>query len=400
MVKGMKDAFVRVKDKNDYYDYNLLAVVILLTCFGLVMLYSTTAYMAELQFDGNDMYYFSKQAIISAVCIVIAIGVSFLDYHILHKLSGFILFTSIVLMVLVQSPLGVTVYGARRWLNLGIRFQPSEIAKIAAITYIPVIIIKMGKQFKGLKACMIPLGVGAILFLSAYIFTDNLSTAIIIMGIVCIIVFVAHPKTLPFLWVALGGILFLGIGIAVLHMTMEVSDSFRLQRILVWLEPEKYSEKGGYQILQALYALGSGGLFGKGLGNSIQKLGQLPEAQNDMIFSIVCEELGIFGAGIVIVLFGYLIYRLYFIARNASDLYGSLMVAGVMGHISIQVIFNLCVVLNIFPTTGITLPFISYGGTSILFIMLEMALVLSVSRQIKIKKIETNLWGEVIEYSS
>lgn len=397
MVKGIKKAIARVRNKSDYYDYNLLAVVILLTCFGLVMLYSTSAYMAELEFEGNDMYYFAKQAMISAVCIIIAICISFVDYHILYKLSGLILFAAIVLMALVQSPLGVTVYGARRWLNLGVQFQPSEVAKIAAIVYVPVMIVKMGKRYRGIGPCIPPLIIGAVLFFCAYEFTDNLSTAIIIFGIVCVIVFVAHPRTLPFLLLILGGVVVIGVGVYFLSSMMDTSDNFRLRRILVWLDPEKYSDDGGYQILQALYALGSGGFFGKGLGNSTQKLGPLPEAQNDMIFSIICEELGIFGAAIVLLLFGYLIYRLFFIAQNAPDLFGSLMVVGIMGHISLQVIFNICVVINLIPTTGITLPFVSYGGTSILFLMLEMALALSVSRQIKFKDDEKDLWGEVAE---
>lgn len=396
MVKGLKKAIARVLNKSDYYDYNLLAVVILLTCFGLVMLYSTSAYMAELELE-NDMYYFAKQALISAACILVAIGVSFIDYHILYKLSGFILFVAIVLMLLVQTPLGVTVYGARRWLNLGIQFQPSEVAKIAAIVYIPVMIVKMGRRYKGFAACIPPLFVGFVLFYCAYQFTDNLSTALIILGIVCLIVFVAHPRTIPFLLVVLAVAVAIGVGIYFVSNMMDESTSFRLNRILVWLDPKKHSDDGGYQILQALYALGSGGFFGKGLGNSAQKLGPVPEAQNDMIFSIICEELGIFGAAIVILMFGYMIYRLFFISQNAPDLFGSLMAIGIMAHISLQVILNICVVLNLIPTTGITLPFISYGGTSILFLMLEMALALSISRKIKFKNKDVDLWGEVAE---
>ena len=396
MVKGLKKAIARVLNKSDYYDYNLLAVVILLTCFGLVMLYSTSAYMAELELE-NDMYYFAKQALISAACILVAIGVSFIDYHILYKLSGFILLVAIVLMLLVQTPLGVTVYGARRWLNLGIQFQPSEVAKIAAIVYIPVMIVKMGRRYKGFAACIPPLFVGFVLFYCAYQFTDNLSTALIILGIVCLIVFVAHPRTIPFLLVVLAVAVAIGVGIYFVSNMMDESTSFRLNRILVWLDPKKHSDDGGYQILQALYALGPGGFFGQGLGNSAQKLGPVPEAQNDMIFSIICEELGIFGAAIVILMFGYMIYRLFFISQNAPDLFGSLMAIGIMAHISLQVILNICVVLNLIPTTGITLPFISYGGTSILFLMLEMALALSISRKIKFKNKDVDLWGEVAE---
>ncbi|MBQ1493082.1 MAG: FtsW/RodA/SpoVE family cell cycle protein, partial [Blautia sp.] len=154
---------------------------------------------------------------------------------------------------------------------------------------------------------------------------------------------------------------------------------------LVWLEPERYANGYGYQTLQALYAIGSGGFSGRGLGNSIQKLGSIPEAQNDMIFSIICEELGVCGAILVLALFGYLLYRLFFIAQNAPDLFGSMLVSGVFIHIALQVILNVAVVLNVIPNTGVTLPFISYGGTSILFLMVEMSICLAVAKQIKIQ---------------
>lgn len=372
--------------QGDYFDYNLLAVIILLTCFGLVMLYSTSAYVAELKFKGDDMYYFRKQALVSAGCIIGAILISFLDYHVLYKCAGIIYIVSVILMMLVQSPLGVTAKGARRWLKIGIQFQPSEIAKIAMIVAIPALIVKLGNMYKGLKPVIIGLSMAFGLFLCAWQFTDNLSTAIIIFGIACLILFVAHPKTRPFLIVAAIGAILVVVLVFVLQASMEDSKNFRIQRVLVWLDPEKYSEEGGYQILQALYALGSGGFFGKGLGNSTQKLGPVPEAQNDMIFSIICEELGIFGGAIVLLLFGYLIYRLFFIARNASDLFGSLMVTGIMAHISLQVILNICVVINLIPTTGVTLPFVSYGGTSVLFLMAEMAIAMSVSRGIRFQK--------------
>jgi len=166
-------------------------------------------------------------------------------------------------------------------------------------------------------------------------------------------------------------------------MDVGATENFRLRRILVWLHPEDFASGAGYQTIQALYAIGSGGFFGRGLGNSIQKLGSVPEAQNDMIFSIICEELGIFGGIIVLLLFAYLLYRLFFIAQNAPDLVGSLMVTGIFIHIALQVILNIAVVLNLMPNTGITLPFISYGGTSVVFLMSEMGLALSVARRIK-----------------
>ncbi|HUM82372.1 MAG TPA: putative peptidoglycan glycosyltransferase FtsW [Lachnospiraceae bacterium] len=383
------------KRKTDYYDYSLVAVILLLTGFGLVMLYSTSAYTAQVKF-GNDMYYFSKQAIISICAIVLAILLSLLDYHILWKVGGFIFVAALALMALVRSPLGVSVNGARRWLKLGVQFQPSELAKIAVIVLVPLLIVKMGRRFKGIKACLLPLFAGALLAFFAYYFTENLSTAIIIFLMDCVIIFVAHPRTAPFIILAAVGAALIAAGVYVLWKYASSGTSFRISRILVWQNPEKYADGDGYQILQALYALGSGGLFGKGLGNSTQKLGALPEAQNDMIFSIVCEELGIFGGILVILLFIYMLYRLFFIAQNAPDLYGSLMVTGIFAHISLQVILNICVVLNLIPTTGITLPFISYGGTSVLLLMLEMSVALSVSRKIRFRKEERDLWGDVV----
>lgn len=378
----------KTKKKTDYYDYSLLAVIILLTCFGLVMLYSTSSYMAELNY-GDDMYYFKKQAAISFGCIIIALGISQIDYHILTKFTGVLYGMAAVLMILVKTPLGRTANGARRWLNLGpLSFQPSEVAKIAVIVCLSYMIVNMGRNIKTLKAFMILAGSGSALAFLAYACTDNLSTAIIIFCITMGLIFIAHPKVKPFLIAAGVGIVLIIIFVMILSSSLETSSSFRLRRILVWLHPEDFASGDGYQTIQALYAIGSGGFLGRGLGNSIQKLGSVPEAQNDMIFSIVCEELGILGGIILLLLFAYLLYRLFFIAQNAPDLFGSLMVSGIFIHIALQVIFNIAVVLNLMPNTGVTLPFVSYGGTSIVFLMSEMGLALSVARQIKFKEPE------------
>ena len=164
-----------------------------------------------------------------------------------------------------------------------------------------------------------------------------------------------------------------------------ILEGYQLERIRVWQNPEAYPQDGGWQVLQGLYAIGSGGLFGRGLGQSIQKLGFIPEAMNDMVFSIICEELGLFGALCVILLFLFMVWRFMVIANNAPDLLGALIVVGVMAHISIQVILNVAVVTNTIPNTGISLPFISYGGTSILFLMAEMGMVLGVSNRIPLE---------------
>lgn len=378
----------KTKKKTDYYDYSLLAVIILLTCFGLVMLYSTSSYMAELNY-GDDMYYFKKQAAISFGCIIIALGISQIDYHILTKFTGVLYGMAAILMILVKTPLGRTANGARRWLNLGpLSFQPSEVAKIAVIVCLSYMIVNMGRNIKTLKAFMILAGSGSALAFLAYACTDNLSTAIIIFCITMGLIFIAHPKVKPFLIAAGVGIVLIIIFVMILSSSLETSSSFRLRRILVWLHPEDFASGDGYQTIQALYAIGSGGFLGRGLGNSIQKLGSVPEAQNDMIFSIVCEELGILGGIILLLLFAYLLYRLFFIAQNAPDMFGSLMVSGIFIHIALQVIFNIAVVLNLMPNTGVTLPLVSYGGTSIVFLMSEMGLALSVARQIKFKEPE------------
>ena len=375
----------RRKAKADYYDYSLVAVIVLLTCFGLIMLYSTSSYTAEINY-GDDMFFFKKQAMISVACIIMALVISRINYRILNRFAAALYVAALVLMALVQTPLGQSSHGAQRWLNLGpIQFQPAEIAKIAVIVCLPYMIVHMGKKVRTLKGCMVLAGAGGLLAFAAYLFTDNLSTAIIIFCITAGLIFVAHPDMKIFVIIAAVGITLIVVGVLILNATASVdgSGSFRLRRIMVWLHPEEYADTWGYQTIQALYAIGSGGFFGRGLGNSIQKLGSVPEAQNDMIFSIICEELGIFGGLIVLMLYAYLLYRLFFIAQNAPDLFGSLMVSGIFIHIALQVILNIAVVVNLMPNTGVTLPFISYGGTSILFLMAEMGLALSVARQIK-----------------
>lgn len=378
----------RVKKKEHsiaYFDYSLLAILICLICFGLVMLYSTSSYSAMMKQNGDSLFYFKRQVLF---CIVGLIGmwiVSRIDYHWYFERSKFFYFISIFMMFLVKTPLGKEVNGAKRWIKLPFeqQLQPAEIAKIAIILFIPALICTMGREIKTLEGIVKVLAWGAFSAAVVFIITENLSTAIIVMGITCIMIFVVHPKTRIFIIIAVGIILIGIVGARVLGMAMETSGNFRLRRILVWLNPEKYASEGGYQIMQALYAIGSGGFFGKGLGNSAQKM-IIPEVQNDMILSIICEELGVFGAIMVLILFGMLLYRLLFIAQNAPDLYGSLVVSGIFAHIALQVILNVMVVINCIPTTGITLPFISYGGTSVLFLMAEMGLALGVSSKIKI----------------
>ena len=370
-----------------YFDYDLLMILVFLMCFGRVMLYSTSAYSANADF-GNDMFYFSKQAIISAVSFAFMLFVSKLDYHVYGAFSWQIYYISLFLMLLVKTPLGVEAYGSRRWLQLpaNMTLQPSEIAKIAVILLIPYEICRLGPKIQSKKGLERVCAVGAVAAGGVMVLTDNLSTAIIVAGITGILIFVAHPKTKPFLKLIAAGAMVVVVGLSYLSANISSSENFRLRRIITWLDPENHADEGGFQVMQGLYAIGSGGFFGKGLGNSTQKLGVIPEVQNDMILTIVCEELGVFGVIVVLVMFGLLLYRLMFIAKNAPDLYGSLVAGGIFAHISLQVILNIAVVTNMMPTTGVTLPFISYGGTSVLFLMTEMGIALGISRKIKLKQ--------------
>mgnify|MGYP000393486899 CR=1 FL=1 len=205
----------------------------------------------------------------------------------------------------------------------------------------------------------------------ALVGTNNLSTAIIILGIGFLLIFLSTPRYVPFVFMGAAG-----AGLVAVFLGME---SYRLERLMIWRHPENYEK--GYQTIQGLYAIGSGGVFGQGLGSSMQKLGFVPEAQNDMIFSIICEEMGLTGAIILILIFVLLLWRLCVISMNCQELSGAMIAAGIMGHLAIQVILNIAVVTNTIHNTGITLPFISYGGTSIVFLLGEMGLALNVSRQ-------------------
>lgn len=348
-------------------DYILAAVVLVLVILGLVLLFSTSAYNGRVKFN-DSAYYFKKQLFATILGLAAMYLVSRMDYRFLVQAAVLFYLVSIVLSTLVLF-IGDEYNGSKRWLSLGpLSFQPAEFAKLAVILFLTYIISiskkKRGLWFVARVLCMILPIVGLV-------GTNNLSTAVIILGIAIILIFVSNPNYLQFVGIGGAGIGFIGIFLAM--------ESYRLERLAVWRNPEAYDK--GFQTIQGLMAIGSGGLFGSGLGSSMQKLGFVPEAQNDMIFSIICEELGLVGASIVILIFGVLIWRLSVIAMESEDLEGLLIAAGIMGHIALQVILNIAVVTNTIPNTGITLPFISYGGTSVLFLLSEMGLALSVSRK-------------------
>lgn len=348
-------------------DYTLLIIVLFLICFGLITLYSTSAYNGQVKFM-DPGYYFKKQLFATVLGVVVMLVVSRMDYHVLGRfaLPAYVISLALSGAVLL---FGDSYNGSKRWLSLGpLSFQPSEFAKLAIILFLAYVVSNQKKKRKSL--ILIFMIIGLVLPIVGLVGTNNLSTAIIILGIAVILIFVSNPKYLQFIWIGAVGIGFISIFLSL--------ESYRLERLAIWKNPENFEK--GFQTIQGLYAIGSGGLFGRGLGESIQKLGFVPEAQNDMIFSIICEELGLTGAIILILVFMVLIWRFMVIATHAKDLFGSLIAVGAMGHIAIQVMLNIAVVTNTIPNTGITLPFISYGGTSVLFLLAEMGLALSVSR--------------------
>lgn len=383
------------KEQSEYFfDYSLLFIVLFLLGFGLVMIYSASSYEAFQSYE-DTTYYMKKQLIAIIIGMVLMIIVANIPYHFWERFALLGYLVSMALVPLVLTPLGVESHGARRWIRIpgiGLNLQPAEVGKLCLILFLAVMVCKMGKHVRTMKGFLIMILLPMPVVAEIYVITKNLSSAIIIMGISVLMVFVASPDYKKFL--IMGGVV---VAAAVLVVFLAVNSvesaaegeevNFRFGRITAWLDPESDSIGTGFQTLQGLYAIGSGGVWGKGLGQSMQKLNFLPEAQNDMIFSIICEELGLFGAVAVIVMFIMLLWRMMVIANNAPDLFGAMLVVGVMGHIAIQAILNIAVVTNSIPNTGISLPFISYGGSSVMFLLIEIGLVLSVAKRIQLKEL-------------
>ena len=355
--------------RGTYFDYPTLFLILFLFLFGLVMVMSASYYQGRVLYD-DSTYYFKRQAIFGVLGLLVMYLVSHIQYQVLKNWSLIIMLGTILLLGLVYV-VGSASHGSTRWINLGfISFQPSEIAKLSLIIYTAHVVTAKAGRLKTVWGTIGTLIVPIIAL--GLIGAENLSTAIACGIIVGCIWFVVNPKLLYIVIVIL-----LALAVFILLFNMA---SYRSTRIQVWKDPASMDE--GYQTMQALYAIGSGGWFGRGLGQSIQKMGYIPEAHNDMIFSVICEEMGIVGGIAIMIVFAMLIWRFRFIAEGAPDRFGALLVVGSIAHIAFQVILNISVVTNTLPNTGVTLPFVSYGGTSLIFLMVEMGIVLSVSRQI------------------
>ena len=363
-------------------DVPFLLLVLLLTGIGLIMMFSASFPSAYYE-TGNPAYYFIRQAVFAGVGVAAMFIVGRINYARFRAVSKLALFFSIVLLILVLIPgigTGRATHGAQRWIRVTstLQFQPSELAKVGVILFFADSISKKKGRMRTIRYGILPYL--AILGLIAFLMMKepHLSGTVLILGIGACMMFVGGIRAY---WVGLG---FAGVG-AVAYAYLSGLISYNSSRITVWLDPLSKTELNmtgsGYQTRQSLLAIGSGGLLGMGLGKSRQKFMFLPEEHNDFIFSIVCEELGLIGATLIMLLFAMLIIRGYWIALHARDRFGSLLAVGVTTQIALQVFLNIAVVSNLIPNTGISLPFFSYGGTALAVQLAEMGIVLSVSRQ-------------------
>lgn len=425
--KQIKEKYLSMVKRREF---QIWAVTLILCFFGAIMIYSassTTCANSE-KYNYDSFYYFKRQMVfilLGLVCMVILPKLNYTGFW--HFTTvGYLVGIGLILWVFAK---GEDINGAKRWFQLGpISFQVAEPVKvfvilalacliqrryvymkprhkifekrsakvIQAADWIRPIIIKNNSYF-----VVLLWGVGAVPAVMLWQLSRDLSSAIVVLGITYLItvVCIKSPKLkivalVCVIAVSLAMVLSIYFNLPSETLINADTYSFRKARIAAWLAPQKYASTKSYQTLQSLYAIGSGGIFGKGFGNSVQKKpGFIPEAHTDMIFSIICEELGLVGALVIIGLLIYLLYLIYQVAKNSENVYGSVLAMGVFFHIGVQSIINIAVNINLFPNTGIPLPFFSYGGTSIVIIMAEMGLVISIDRYHCLKRAK-RLYGE------
>lgn len=378
-------------------DKLLIAIILLIAAFGIVMVYSASHYHA-MNMNGDPFAFAKKQALVG---ILGACAMLFVTYKVDYKwFSSLFMAGSVYVVSLLLSlslfVIGKETKGATRWIELpgGLSFQPSEIVKIGVILFLSAYIVKNRNKMHELK--YVAKAMGIILFPAAIIAAENLSSAIVVAAVGFLILFLSTPR----IWYYILGVIGVGAFVCYAYFLAMTTDpavpiqgpasfilkQYRLDRIRVWKDPFIDPTGKGYQPIQSLYAIGSGGLFGKGLGQGVQKLGFLPEPHNDIIFAVICEELGLVGAVLLLLAYTILVLRGFAIASHADDLFGSLVAAGIAGMIGIQVLINVAVNTNTLPTTGMQLPLISYGGTALLILLGSLGILINISRTSRIKK--------------
>ena len=369
----------RIRAERNGIDLTFLFLVLILLSIGLIMMFSAS-YASSYYETGDSFYYIKRQLLFAVVGVVMMLAIANIDYHILHRFAFLIYAGTLFLLVVVL--IVPTREDAKRWINLGFTtFQPSELAKFAIVLIFAHLISVNYERMKnpryGVWPFLVLLGVVVMLML----LEPHLSGTILIVSIGVVMMFVGGTDLK---WFMLGGVL---IGVAIIAAVLIPGVvPYAMDRLQYWIDPWSDPQNKGFQTIQSLYAIGSGGLMGVGIGNSRQKHLYLPEPHNDFVFSVVCEELGFIGATLIILLFVLLIWRGYVVAMRCRDRFGSMLAVGLTAQVGVQTILNIMVVTNTIPNTGISLPFFSYGGTALLMLLAQMGVILSVSRQTSLEK--------------
>lgn len=379
-VAAAKERLFEAKHRRGKIDITFLVLVLILLTIGLVMLFSASHAYAFYN-KGNSFYYIERQLFFAVVGVSAMLFVSQVNYKILQKYS-LILYAGAVMLLLFADIFMRDQYGFARWIYVGgFSFQPSEIAKFSIIVLFAHFAATNSNRMQTFKYGVLPFGVALGIMALLVILSRHLSGTIIIGALGISMMWFGGTRFRYF-----GALIGAGAAAVVLVLIFPQFMEYTGDRVQVWLDPYSYYHEGGFQTIQSLIAIGSGGLWGAGLGNSRQKYLYIPEPQNDFIFPVACEELGFIGASMIVLLFALLVARGFIIAMRCPDKFGSLLAAGCVTHIGLQVVLNIAVVTNTIPNTGISLPFFSYGGTALLMTLGEMGIVLSVSKKSSIPK--------------
>jgi cell division protein FtsW len=354
-------------------DFLLMASILGLLAIGIVMVYSSSAILAEYQF-GDSFYYVKRQLLFAVLGIVSMYTLMNIDYWVWRRWAGWLLLSCYLLLIIVLLPgVGLVRGGAQSWLGVGsFSIQPAEFVKLAIILFLAKMMADRPERIPSFWQGMFPALLLSGLAFALIMMQPDLGTGAVLMATTVVMLYAAGSRMLH-----LGGLAVMGLAA---FAALIAAAPYRMQRIVAFLDPWQDPQGAGYQLLQSLYAIGPGGLMGLGLGKSIQKFGYLPEPQTDFIFSILAEELGFLGGSLVLVLFAVLAWRGIRVAMYAPDFYGSLVAIGIISMIMIQVVINIGVVTGLLPVTGITLPFLSYGGSSLTIVLTAVGLLLNISR--------------------
>lgn len=390
----------RKKSKRGTPDFILLAMIIMIVAFGVVMVYSASFYYSTNK-GWSPTFFARKQLMFGLLGIIVMLGITYkFDYHICTNRTLVRLFYWVSLLMAASVKfIGFEANGAKRWIEIGpIQIQPSEFLKLAVVLMVTSYIIRNRSTIHKLRTRLIAWMIVGVPALVVTVLGSNLSSGIVILGIGAFIIFVSSPKIWYYFGIAaLGLLLIIGVRQLAIHtpkgedpnipIVNKILPAYRLDRVRAWIDPFSDPQDDGYQAIQALYAVGSGGLFGKGLAQGVQKMGFLPEPYNDIIFAVICEELGLVGALLLMLAYAIVVIRGMVIAMRAPDYSGAFIALGITAMVGIQAIINVAVNTNTIPTTGMQLPLVSYGGTALVVLLATLGLLLNISRYSSIEKL-------------